>query len=436
MTGDSDRRDSRRTGGRGPHDRPDVWLGDLAIALEMIDCTEEDRLRIVSMLGLRPRPDAAPGRGAGPRRSPPTGLHTPSLPPETTVLRLDPAPAVEPTPIPASSTDTTSVKPPEADGQAKAAPVPAHPQRSVPDGPRSERGPSPSRGPSHSGGTGTRLRDATGTHGEPDPFQEPVPPDPEQTAPPCPSAPVESTHTWHQTWTRAPLPRPEPDRMGGQPPYTPLLARSSTVALLEAALSDTARDGDADVEQVVESLARGLPLAFLPRRARRTLRHGVQILVDHGSAMEPFARDQTELCTRVRALVGKDKTRELHFAYSPLRGAGTGPSWTWGEYAPPSRGGAVLLLSDCGTIGPPGDPARGTPEEWQRFADTVRHAGARPLALLPVPPGRLPGWLPAVMPALSWDRGTTVGRVAAHVGAWRERCGAPLRPSSNQGGRP
>ncbi|MEU6354563.1 hypothetical protein ABZ896_35450 [Streptomyces sp. NPDC047072] len=426
MTGDSDRRGSRRAGGRGPRDRADVWLGDLALALEAIDCTEEDRLRIVSMLGLRPRSEAAPGRDASPRRSPAAGRDAPSRPPRTTVLRLDPAPVAEPAPSTASS---TAPAPPVADVLAEAVPVPDRPRPAVPDAPRDADGPSAPGAPADRSGRAAPGPD-TGAHGEP----EPLPPDAVPVPPSHRPAPVESTRTWQHTWAHAPLPRPEPDRMRGQPPYTPLLARSSTVALLEAALSDTARDGDVDIERVVESLARGLPLAFLPRRARRTLRHGVQILVDHGPAMEPFARDQTELCARVRALVGKDKTRELHFAYSPLRGAGTGPAWTWRAYTPPSRGGAVLLLSDCGTIGPPGDPARGTPQEWQRFADAVRRAGARPLALLPVPPGRVPGWLPAVMPALSWDRGTTVGRVAAQVGAWRERCGAPLRPSPTEGG--
>ncbi|MFF8934681.1 hypothetical protein ACF08O_08115 [Streptomyces paradoxus] len=247
--------------------------------------------------------------------------------------------------------------------------------------------------------------------------------------------PVGDTPPWEQNWARDGLPRPDRALMALQPPYTPLLARSSTLALLEAALSGSAPDGDVDIEDAVELLARGLPLAFLPRRMRRTLRHGVQILVDHGPALEPFTRDQAQLRERVEALVGKGKTELLHFAHSPLRGAGAGPLWTWDAYRPPPRDSAVLVLSDCGTIGPPGDRARSTPAEWQRFAELVRHGGARPLALLPVPERRVPQWLAAIMPVLCWDRGTTVGRVAAQMNAWRERCRPHLLVTTDPGGR-
>ncbi|MFD8223038.1 hypothetical protein ACFV16_02555 [Streptomyces massasporeus] len=253
--------------------------------------------------------------------------------------------------------------------------------------------------------------------------------------PPSTLQPVGYTLPLEQNWAREGLPRPDRALMALQPPYTPLLARSSTLALLEAALSGSAPDGDVDVEDAVELLARGLPLAFLPRRMRRTLRHGVQILVDHGPAMEPFTRDQAQLRDRVEALVGKGKTELLHFAHSPLRGAGAGPLWTWDAYRPPPRDSAVLLLSDCGTIGPPGDRARSTPAEWQRFAELVRRGGARPLALLPVPERRVPQWLAAIMPVLCWDRGTTVGRVAAQMNAWRECCRPHLLLTRDPGGR-
>ncbi|MER5575653.1 hypothetical protein [Streptomyces massasporeus] len=253
--------------------------------------------------------------------------------------------------------------------------------------------------------------------------------------PPSTLQPVGYTLPLEQNWAREGLPRPDRALMALQPPYTPLLARSSTLALLEAALSGSAPDGDVDVEDAVELLARGLPLAFLPRRMRRTLRHGVQILVDHGPALEPFTRDQAQLRDRVEALVGKGKTELLHFAHSPLRGAGAGPLWTWDAYRPPPRDSAVLLLSDCGTIGPPGDRARSTPAEWQRFAELVRRGGARPLALLPVPERRVPQWLAAIMPVLCWDRGTTVGRVAAQMNAWRECCRPHLLLTTDPGGR-
>ncbi|MFI7504802.1 hypothetical protein ACIBVL_41295 [Streptomyces sp. NPDC049687] len=436
MTHDDDRRARRRTGGRDVPGRADVWLGDLAVALaEIAPADEEGFWRIARLLGLGPgseglEPGSRARPGAG-RRPYGDGLRTPSRPSDTAVLRLDPVPGREPTPAGASSTDVRGSAAP-APGRASGHPPPPG---STPDGDGPLRSAAPAEGRA---GRGTRAAHVLGTTSgaDPDPAHEPLPPHREEPPPPRVLVPAEPVREWQQIWTRDALPRPDRELMRRQPPYTPLLARSSTVALLEAALSGTARDGDVEIEDVVDILARGLPLASLPRRERRTLRHGVQVLVDHGPAMEPFARDQAELCTRIRALVGRDKTEELHFARSPLRGAGTGPSWTWEAYSPPPRGGAVLLLSDCGTTGLPGEHARSTPEEWQRFADAVRRGGARPLALLPVPQRRVPGWLSAVMPVLCWDRGTTVGRVAAQVGAWRERCGAPWAPYRSRSGMP
>ncbi|WP_425246500.1 hypothetical protein [Streptomyces sp. NEAU-NA10] len=444
----------REPSGRGVPGRADVWLGDLAVAVEEIAPVDEEGFRRVArLLGL--------GRQL---RADELGPQPP--PSRNTVVRLDPAPPDEPVPT-ASSTDAA----PSAPGATPGTPAPVatsgtsasvatsgtpapgttpgepapRATPAVPTWPDPPTGTRDGDGTPRSGGS-AEVTDDRGTQGAdiPDPVprrdadsaHEAVTAHRGERPPPRTLTPVEHAHEWRQTWAREALSRPDPELMRLEPPHTPLLARSSTVALLEAALSGTVRDGDVEIEDAVELLARGLPLAALPRRVRRTLRHGVQILVDRGPAMELFARDQAELCARVRALVGKDKTEQLHFSRSPLRGAGAGPLWTWDAYRPPPRGSAVLLLSDCGTIGPPGDHARSTPAEWRRFAESVRHGGARPLALLPVPERRVPGWLATIMPVLCWDRGITVGRVAARVSAWRERCGPHGIPPTSQGGRP
>ncbi|MFD4138642.1 hypothetical protein [Streptomyces sp. NPDC058572] len=237
-------------------------------------------------------------------------------------------------------------------------------------------------------------------------------------------SPLETLPAWPRGWSRPGVGRPDRELMSRRPTHTPLLAPLSTAALLEAALAGTAPEGEVEIETTVDFLARGLPLTDLPRRMLRTLRHGVQILVDHGPAMQLFSRDQMQLCERVEALVGKEKTELLRFAYAPLRGAGKGPFWTWRTYQPPPRGSAVLLLSDCGTIGPPGDHRRSRPAEWREFAAEVRRHGARPLGLLPLPRDRFPAWLPATMPVFAWDRGTTVGHVTARVAPAQAGCGA------------
>jgi hypothetical protein len=394
--------------GRVVPGRADVWLGDLVVAIEEVVPRDEDELwRIARLLGL--------GRPLRTERQ-----SAPSEPGGQAAVPLDPLGAVGqgtlPVTAPRSADECRPALPPggSAGGTAmSAAPdggegaddgeVTSAEWSTTPDGPGSADGAPPS-------GHGHR------------PSHHALPP-------------VAYAPAGRQAWVRDPLPRPDRNLMSVRPPYTPLLARSSAAALLEAALSGRAPDGEVEIEDAVDLLARGVPLAVLPRRMRRTLRHGVQILVDHGPAMELFARDQAHVCARVEALVGKDRTDLLRFAYSPLRGAGAGPLWTWDTYRPPPRDSAVLLLSDCGTIGPRGDQGRSTPAEWQRFAELVRRNGARPLALLPVPERRVPEWLATVMPVLCWDRGTTVGRVASRMNAWREGR-TPRCPPAVGGGEP
>lgn len=413
--------------------RADVWLGDLVRAVEEIAPRDDEEFwRVARMLGLGPgrRGPARAGSEAGaPGR---TGLgrwHRAERPgtgpgPATTHgVVLEPgaldapdegrtrapvpvrwyAPVPEPGTAPRAA-DPRTPSPGPCDGRARAADarhtVDAGRAAGTDTGATGTTGTAVSRTDTPGADTGSATTDGGRASRTLDP--------------------VERAPAWPRTWVRDGLLRPDRKLMAQSPPYTPLLARSSAAALLEAALSGRAPDGDVEIEHAVELLARGLPLAALPRRMRRTLRHGVQILVDHGPAMELFARDQVQLCARVEALVGTDKTGLLHFAHAPLRGAGPGPLWTWEAYRPPPRDSAVLLLSDCGVIGPPGDQDRSTPAEWRRFAELVRGNGARPLALLPVPEQRVPEWLSGLMPVLCWDRGTTVGRVAARVHAWRE----------------
>jgi hypothetical protein len=224
--------------------------------------------------------------------------------------------------------------------------------------------------------------------------------------------PVEERPRPVHRWTTPPLPRPRGrDEAVPRPPHLPLLAPRSTAALLTKVLSRITNDGELDVERATEVLARARPLTAIPRLPLPTLRYGVQILADTSGAMEPFARDVEDVIGHVRALAGVAGTQVLRFADVPVRGAGPASRITWQRpYRPPRPGVRVLILSDLGAGGPALNPWRATEQEWRATLDTIRQRGCEPVALVPLPERYWPRWARGLLPMLTWDRGTTVGR--------------------------
>ncbi|MEV6109111.1 hypothetical protein AB0M28_31060 [Streptomyces sp. NPDC051940] len=211
------------------------------------------------------------------------------------------------------------------------------------------------------------------------------------------------------SWRSDPL--PVAAAVGSEPPHLPLLAPRSTAAVLHAALSRTRPEGEPDVEAAAHRIARGRPVAHIPRRPLPTLRYGVQILADVSASMEPFARDVHDVIAAVQAVAGPARTRVRWFSDVPGRGAGDGQRATWGPYRPPQPGTQVLILSDLGAGGPFLNPWRAAPAEWRLTVRQIQQAGCRAVAFVPLPRHRWPHWIRGVLPAVVWDRGTTVGQV-------------------------
>ncbi|WP_328678018.1 hypothetical protein [Streptomyces sp. NBC_00343] len=205
-----------------------------------------------------------------------------------------------------------------------------------------------------------------------------------------------------------PLARPG----GKQPPlpYMPLFVPRWTGAILRTIASRRVDDGLVDVAALVDIIARGRPVARLPRLPVPTLRYGLQVLVDRGSGMQPFRRDQNHLVQEIRSVVGEALVEVGYFSDFPLRGTGPGPRWTRTSYRPPEPGRPVLLLSDLGIGGPHADPRRSTRAEWEEFVGLVSRAGCTVVALCPYPQQRRPHWLARLLPVIGWDRTTAAGR--------------------------
>ncbi|MCX4763657.1 hypothetical protein OG562_22370 [Streptomyces sp. NBC_01275] len=261
--------------------------------------------------------------------------------------------------------------------------------------PRQERDPEPDHEPppSPADDDGTETVDVT----EELPLLRPTRVEPVQ----APREPVE------------PLARPTSER--APLPHQPLFVPAWTSAVLRAMISRRVPEGAVDLSSLVDTLAHGRPVGRLPRLPVPTMRYGVQVLVDRGTGMQPFRRDQNHLLERIRAVVGPSLVEVGYFSGAPQRGTGPGARWTRTAYAPPESGRPVLLLSDLGLGGPPDDPQRGAREDWEHFVGLVTRAGCGVVALSPYPPRRWPRWMTSLLPLVSWDRTTTAARAAVRL---------------------
>lgn len=219
-------------------------------------------------------------------------------------------------------------------------------------------------------------------------------------------------------WGVQSLPRVNASQLGTLPAREPLLAPRGAAVILHTMAARSTAEGPLDVPTIVDLLARLQVVEHLPREARPTLRFGVQVLVDLGLAMRPFAGDQAQVVAQVRTAVGTQRTSVRYFSDAPGRGAGPGPRRTWRTYEPPEHGTRVLVLSDFGLGGPRLDGHRSQPEEWRRLVGDLRRLECDAVGLLPVPADRWPPWLSALMPLICWDRTTTVGKISSWLRGW------------------
>jgi len=268
------------------------------------------------------------------------------------------------------------------------------------------------------------------------PRQAPVPrspvPDPK---PPSPPAPVREplTDFRRSTITRsrdeapafaAPVPSlPSPTDETNEPPlpFQPLFTPSWTRAILSLSLATPGEHGPVDLNRVVERASRGEAVTRLPRRLVPTLRKGVQVLVDRGAGMVPFARDADALVREIVLVAGRE-TPVLHFRGLPLNGVVDLKRRIELEYAVPPAGVPVALITDFGIGVDPFDTDRPTSDDWVEFLRSVRRTDSSLIAFVPYPRHRCGRSIAALVTIIEWDRRTTLTRIRAalHRG-WSHR---------------
>lgn len=184
-----------------------------------------------------------------------------------------------------------------------------------------------------------------------------------------------------------------------EPPLPAVQARSSMATLT----ASWRRGRRLDMVTLVKRSARLEPptACFLAELRTAPL---VQILVDRGEGMEPYADDLDFLTAQLKDVAGRDRIEQRTFVGTPRRGLDpdvfTGETAEWKR---PAAESLVLILTDLGMGGPPGSRDRAPAEEWRTVAEAVASVQANLRVLTPFPPNRFPPGFAESMRIASWD---------------------------------
>ncbi len=200
-----------------------------------------------------------------------------------------------------------------------------------------------------------------------------------------------------------------------RPPLDPLLVPRWTRSVLVEVLAGTGASREIDVPRLIDDVAARRLVRALPLLRRRTLAHGVQLLLDRGAAMAPFFRDQEDLLRHARATVGREKVDVVRFMACPGRGAGRGARTGWGRWTPPPTGTPVVVVTDLGIGRPPAARDRAPAVEWRAFVRSADEAGCPLLAFVPYARRRWPRGLGRSLTIVPWDRSTSADLVRRHL---------------------
>lgn len=210
------------------------------------------------------------------------------------------------------------------------------------------------------------------------------------------------------------LPPPTLEANEPLPPFDPLFTPSWTRSILSLALATPGAHGAVDLRRVVERFSRGRALSRLPRRVIPTMRKGVQVLVDRGSGMVPFARDAEWLVREIRLVAGQE-TPVLNFRGLPSRGVSDARRRKRFAYEPPPVGVPVALVTDFGIGIDDFASDRATTREWTEFLRAVKRTDSPVIAFVPYPRHRCPFAIASMVTVIEWDRRTTLTRIRAAV---------------------
>jgi hypothetical protein len=223
--------------------------------------------------------------------------------------------------------------------------------------------------------------------------------------------------------TVSPLPTAGVEEGSPRPPHLPLLEPRWTRAILSSTLATLSDEGELDVDETVDIIAGVRPLDRLPRLPIRTMRRGVQLLLDRSPALLPYSRDVDWLADRVRRIGGRDRIDVRDFVACPVRRSDDAADLSddpfqleQAAYARPSRNTVVFAVTDLGIGRPQGWTEWAGVDEWLSFAAMLRKAACPLVAIVPYSSHRWSHRLARSMTILEFDRRTTASTVRRTVG--------------------
>jgi hypothetical protein len=201
----------------------------------------------------------------------------------------------------------------------------------------------------------------------------------------------------------------EPRTMVYEQPVAPLFRRSLSRALLSAAAAAWLDLGEIDILRILQAVLRIEPLTALPRRLVPSLARGLQVLLDAGLAMEPYARDVADLAAAMGRLAGTERVELVWFDACPRRGVIYDDPFATKDWRPPPPGVPVLAVSNLG-LGPTrtGTWPAAASRDWELVAQRLVQRRSSLTGVVPFPVERAPRSLRRLARLVQWDRNTGV----------------------------
>lgn len=191
------------------------------------------------------------------------------------------------------------------------------------------------------------------------------------------------------------------------PRAEPIVGRGRGRALA-LSLAGVAVAGPLDIRRLVEEIARDRPGRTPPRLPRRSLRRGVQLIVERGPALDPLRDDIVLLGGWLQQVSSPAGLQRLGFRGDPwlvtgARMPGADPDEPLDYRAVlPRAGSAVVVVCDLGIARPRSGPAPVAAAVWRAHDRLLGQAGCRALYLVPYPRERWPAALVGRLAIVQW----------------------------------
>jgi hypothetical protein len=187
-----------------------------------------------------------------------------------------------------------------------------------------------------------------------------------------------------------------------RPKVESLFAPEQQRATLLALVSRILETQQIDISKAVRRIADLATLTRLPYRKKPSVRRGVQLLLDVGPRMDPFADDREQLVSSLLRLLAPEMVHIVRCYGWPPDDPKT--QLIYGEYRRPTPGTPALLVSEVGEGEGIFAPVDAEADDWIAFAQRLSTYGCELIVLAPISRERLSLRARRHLTIVPWDR--------------------------------